>query len=552
MRLSAAPLGLALLSSLLPVFHSTPAQAEGAARGLLVIPYAPLSSEVTQAQADEVTAFVRDQVGQQDGVSVKAVEGSTTSVDERLSAARASVAEALQTAEKAAQLAKGRKVKPAADAYAGAATALLARFEGLENFSAVEQALWQQASLRYLLGAEDEAKKVLADLVRLSPGFVPPQGSDTLSAAYDKARAEAKAQATGRLELVTSPPGATVTLDGRDLGETPLAVEGLVPGTHYVRLLKAGAGVVWQARSVGASSPDRWETVLAGTADGAVARVTKGLRANRFDAALTTAAAEAGKEAGAAFVLIGALRMTADEKLDVRSLLLEASSGKVAELASLSLFPSAMTGLDVYALATDITEKTASFTASEGLGAALFEGLATQGEGALAVVRVDVVGASSPSRGAAGSEGEGRKGRRVVNSAPAAPVATPPVPKEPAAGPADDEAKPRQRVRTRIGEPSEPKADEDAPAPTLKPETGFDLRTPTPDRRLSDLSPEELRRLQEAEQAVGTSPGRSRVLLWGAAGTVVAVGAGWLAYSLLADKPPASTTVQVNWSAAAR
>jgi hypothetical protein len=276
--------------------------------------------------------------------------------------------------------------------------------------------------------------------------------------------------------------------------------------------------------------------------------VTDGLRANRIDAALAKAAAEAGREAGASFVLVGALR-PADDKLDVRSLLVESATGGLAELPSLSLFPTAMTGLDVYALATDVAGKTAAFSVTTGLEGPFFEGLAAQTPGTLPVVRVDVAGAASSSRGSAVGDGEGRRGRRVVNSAPA-PVATPPLPKEPAARPAMDDGKPRQRVRTRIGEPSEAKDGEELPA--VKPETGFDLRTPTPDRRLSDLSPAELRRLQEAESKVGASTGRRNLFLWGAAGTVVAVGAGWLAYGLVADRVPESTTVQVNWSAAAR
>ncbi|MFM2151889.1 MAG: hypothetical protein RL199_324 [Pseudomonadota bacterium] len=546
MRLFAAPLGLALVSILLPA----PVHAEGG-RTVLVLPYAPLSTEVTQAQADEVTSFLREQVGQQDGLEVKEAEGAgaSASVEEKLAPARVAVAEALQTAAKAGELARARKVKAAADAYASAAGALLARFEGLESLGAVEQALWQQASLRYLLGSEDDAKKSLSELVRLSPGFTPPAGADPLlAAAYDKARQEAKAAATGRLELVTSPPGASVTLDGRDVGETPLAVEGLVPGVHYVRLLKPGAGVVWQVRTVVAASPDRWETVLAGRADGAVARVTSALRANRIDDVLAKAAAEAGREAGAAFVLVGALRPV-DDKLDVRSLLVESATGRLAELSGLSLFPTAMTGIDVYALATDVAAKSAAFEPTTGLEGPFFEGLAVQAAGALPVVRVDVAGGSSSVRGNSAGDGEGRKGRRVVNSAPA-PVATPPVPKEPAARPAADDGKPRQRVRTRIGEPGEPKEGEETPA--VKPETGLDLRAPSLDRRLSDLSPEELRRLQEVERKVGASPVRRPFLLWGAAGAVVAVGVGWLAYGLLSDKVPESTTVQVRWSAAAR
>lgn len=44
----------------------------------------------------------------------------------------------------------------------------------------------------------------------------------------------------GDLRITSSPSGATVLLDGREIGTTPLAVDGLVAGRHTIRLSKSG------------------------------------------------------------------------------------------------------------------------------------------------------------------------------------------------------------------------------------------------------------------------------------------------------------------------
>jgi hypothetical protein len=50
----------------------------------------------------------------------------------------------------------------------------------------------------------------------------------------------ATAGASGGLEVITRPPGATVFIDGKPVGQTPLVLQAIEPGDHGIRLEQKG------------------------------------------------------------------------------------------------------------------------------------------------------------------------------------------------------------------------------------------------------------------------------------------------------------------------
>ena len=60
---------------------------------------------------------------------------------------------------------------------------------------------------------------------------------------------------TGRITIESDPSGATVTSNGKEIGETPLAIENLVIGdTRILKLSKRGHGTVERKMTI---YPDR-------------------------------------------------------------------------------------------------------------------------------------------------------------------------------------------------------------------------------------------------------------------------------------------------------
>ncbi len=66
----------------------------------------------------------------------------------------------------------------------------------------------------------------------------------------------------GRLEIRSTPAGATVTVDGRDVGRTPVTVEPVAPGSHGVRIAMVGRAETLQNVVVDPGKVVNLETAL--------------------------------------------------------------------------------------------------------------------------------------------------------------------------------------------------------------------------------------------------------------------------------------------------
>jgi hypothetical protein len=62
---------------------------------------------------------------------------------------------------------------------------------------------------------------------------------------------------SGQITVRSTPVGARVFLDGRDVGRTPVAVPGLSRGTHTVRVARDGYVTAQQRVTISASQPSR-------------------------------------------------------------------------------------------------------------------------------------------------------------------------------------------------------------------------------------------------------------------------------------------------------
>lgn len=91
-----------------------------------------------------------------------------------------------------------------------------------------------------LRGSADEGESTFVELLTVDPstqieGFPP-----TVVQVFEAAAARVDANPTGSVEIYSTPPYAAVYVDGRFEGTTPLELDGLLSGTHYLRLEKLG------------------------------------------------------------------------------------------------------------------------------------------------------------------------------------------------------------------------------------------------------------------------------------------------------------------------
>lgn len=133
-----------------------------------------------------------------------------------------------------------------------------------------------------------------------TPGTPTAQASLTPNAA-NVARPPAGAQmavsppaAAGRLLIRSTPAGARVMLDGRDVGETPLTVRGVARGPHTVRVVRDGYVAEQRRVNVSAASPAQSLTIALAPARPAAAAPSPSSRPGQSVAALSVESRPAG------------------------------------------------------------------------------------------------------------------------------------------------------------------------------------------------------------------------------------------------------------------
>jgi Meckel syndrome type 1 protein len=82
----------------------------------------------------------------------------------------------------------------------------------------------------------------------------PPATAPASGAASEDPARKAAAPTTGRVSILSRPPGATVLIDGQDRGRTPVNVTGLALGSHSVKLTKPGFAAAETTLAI--NSPD--------------------------------------------------------------------------------------------------------------------------------------------------------------------------------------------------------------------------------------------------------------------------------------------------------
>jgi len=85
-----------------------------------------------------------------------------------------------------------------------------------------------------------------AESARPAPAPVPPRPASA---------AESAIRATGRVNVRSTPAGARVSVDGRDVGATPLTLDTLAPGSHVVRITHQGYVAAERRVRIGSNQP---------------------------------------------------------------------------------------------------------------------------------------------------------------------------------------------------------------------------------------------------------------------------------------------------------
>lgn len=91
-----------------------------------------------------------------------------------------------------------------------------------------------------LRGSADEAESTFVELLTVNGSYQLDGFPPTVTKVFEKATQRIEATKSGSVEVYSTPPYAAVYIDGRFEGVTPVTINDLLAGTHYLRLEKVG------------------------------------------------------------------------------------------------------------------------------------------------------------------------------------------------------------------------------------------------------------------------------------------------------------------------
>lgn len=110
----------------------------------------------------------------------------------------------------------------------------------LGDLDELATSLAYKAAALILRGSADEGESIFVELLTISPNYQLADFPGTVRRIFDRAIRRIDRAPAGSVEIYSTPPHAAVFMDGRYEGVTPLTLDDLVAGTHYLRIEKLG------------------------------------------------------------------------------------------------------------------------------------------------------------------------------------------------------------------------------------------------------------------------------------------------------------------------
>ncbi|HSA32886.1 MAG TPA: PEGA domain-containing protein [bacterium] len=133
------------------------------------------------------------------------------------------------------------EVEEALSKFNGALNLLEKRIDSLHDYTLLANALFDVGCSWKMLEEDDKAKEHFLKLLAISPDHEAGDWiDDDTRDFFDSVKSKVMVQPLGELSMTSEPAGATVYLDGKIAGMTPLKLDGVTVGKHYWRIHKNG------------------------------------------------------------------------------------------------------------------------------------------------------------------------------------------------------------------------------------------------------------------------------------------------------------------------
>jgi hypothetical protein len=183
-------------------------------------------------------------------------------------------------------------------------------------------------------GDDKEATEVLDAAARMHPGLAleAKEFSRLYRRWFQKASEKALAEKPGDLLVQSALPGAAIALDGRAMDVTPVLLKKVVAGKHLISAKLEGVPPFGAVVDVKSQKKNEFMVSFSNTMGGsAVGVVADALAQNSIPKKAVESAAQAGKDAGAEYVVLGALAK-GEDKFHVHPFVVDVKSARIQPL----------------------------------------------------------------------------------------------------------------------------------------------------------------------------------------------------------------------------
>ncbi len=319
---------------------------------LTVVPFALLSADVTQRASTKAVGMLSQEFKSADKFEL--VDARKLQADPSAEA----LGEARKQVEEAQALREKKKFRLAGEALTRAIDVYTKQAAGLTDVSEVVDAYALLSAVQFNTGRDEDGAKSLAEALALAPDRELPlaASSPLFTRVVNDARKALKEGGKGQLLVESTPPNATVLIDGLPLGAAPLTVSNVPPGLHFWRAQLANGEV--QGGTVEVVAGKQALVKATSASKDPESRLLASVAQNKVDADAVAAAKEFATATQAELVVFGGLSTKAGKGLELDSFVFAQSSGEVRRLPRASFDAELLNaGMEFYNLAGEVAKK---------------------------------------------------------------------------------------------------------------------------------------------------------------------------------------------------
>jgi hypothetical protein len=308
---------------------TAPPSADAAtATRILVIPYQPIFRSAEQRKANKATEYLNQELGSKASIEVLragvSVEGQ----------ARPSIEAAVSALERAKKAEAEHRIDDAITARQEAISLMEQNAAAIPEAEDYILAHHRLARAYMWRGRDDEARQTMMAAAAMDPNMQleASEFSRLYRTWYRAMRKELRSAGRGQVLVRSVLPGATISIDGREMDTAPVRLQDVVPGKHILSATAEGAEPTRAVIEVKAGSESEYTIAFGETVGGpTIGKVADSITENTLSADAVTAAQKAGQSADASYVVLGGLAKDEDH-FNVHTFVVDVPTGKMKQL----------------------------------------------------------------------------------------------------------------------------------------------------------------------------------------------------------------------------